>query len=346
MNRLRDGLLARVKDNPKAEMPFLDHLEEMRWRILWSLLAIVLGFGVGIFVVIYFDAMIILLAPGQEILGEDWLPQALGPNENFFFLLKVAIWIGLVLASPTLVYQAWQFLSPALEKHEKRAIVPSLYLGLVLFIAGVAMAYFIVLPFYLRFMVGIGTDFMTQGWTGNLYFSEVIKLLLAVGFIFELPVVILVLSALGIVTPRFLRSKRRHAIVGSTILASLISPGDALTITAFMVAPIFLLYEFSIFLSVLVWRKRDARDSEVAAAGAPEEAVAVEDPSAPEGTAPAPTPYDHGDPARQGDAGQPATPDPDTSESPDTPESADTPDPSENPESPDTSESPDTDGEE
>ena len=281
MKRLRDGLLARAKNNPKAEMPFLEHLEEMRWRILWSLLALVLGLGAGIFLVLYFDAMLILLSPGREILGEDWMPQALGPNENFFFLLRVAIWIGLVLASPTLVYHGWQFLSPALEKHEKRAIVPSLYLGLVLFIAGVAMAYFIVLPFYLRFMVGIGTEFMTQGWTGNLYFGEVIKLLLAVGFIFELPVVILVLSALGIVTPRFLRSKRRHAIVGSTILASLISPGDAITLTLFLVAPIFLLYEFSILLSVLVWRKRDARDGQTETAPAPADAVADEDTRAP-----------------------------------------------------------------
>ena len=313
MKRLREGLLARARGNPKAEMPFLDHLEEMRWRILWSLLALVLGFAAGLFLALYFDAMLILLAPGREILGEDWLPQALAPNENLFFLLRVAIWIGLVLASPTLVYQAWQFLSPALEKHEKRAIIPALYLGLVLFAAGVAMAYFIVLDFYLRFMVGIGSDIMTQGWTANHYFGEVIKLLLAVGFVFELPVVILVLSALGIVTPRFLRTKRRHALVGSTILASLISPGDAITITVFMVGPLFLLYEFSIFLSVLVWRKRDARDREANAAAAPENTVA-----APEDTVAATTPYDHGDPARQGEAGEPATPDPDAPESPDT----------------------------
>lgn len=302
MSRLREGLLARVKDNPKAEMPFLDHLEELRWRILWSLLALVLGFAAGFFLVIYFDAMGILLAPGRGVLGEDWLPQALAPNENFFFALKVAIVISIVLASPTLAYQAWQFLSPALEKREKRAIVPSLYLGLVLFMAGVAMAYFIVLPFYLGFMVDFGSDYMTQDWTANHYFSEVIKLLLAIGLIFELPVVILVLSVLGIVTPRFLRTKRRHAIVASTILAALISPGDAITITIFMVAPIFLLYEFSIFLSVLVWRKRDA---------------GADAASAPENTVAAPTPYDHGDPARQ-ETADPAAPEADGSGSPDT----------------------------
>ncbi len=317
MKRLREGLLARVKDNPRAEMPFLDHLEELRWRILWSLLALVLGFAAGLFLVIYFDAMVILLDPGRDVLGEDWLPQALAPNENLFFVLKVAIVIGVVLASPTLVYQVWQFLSPALEKHEKRAIVPSLYLGLVLFIAGVAMAYFIVLPFYLSFMVSFGSDFMTQDWTANLYFGEVIKLLLAVGFIFEMPVVVLVLSALGIVTPRFLRTKRRHAIVGSTILAALISPGDAITLTLFMVAPIFLLYEFSILLSVLVWRKRDARDLRPEEAAAPEGAVAADDGPAARADVAAPTPYDHGDPARQGEAGAPPPPDPGAAESPD-----------------------------
>ena len=317
MKRLRDGLLARVKDNPKAEMPFLDHLEEMRWRILWSLLALVLGFAAGFFLVIYFDAMGILLAPGRGVLGEDWLPQALAPNENFFFALKVAIVISIVLASPTLAYQAWQFLSPALEKREKRAIVPSLYLGLVLFTAGVAMAYFIVLPFYLGFMVDFGSDYMTQDWTANHYFSEVIKLLLAIGFIFELPVVILVLSVLGIVTPRFLRTKRRHAIVASTILAALISPGDAITLTIFMVAPIFLLYEFSILLSVLVWRKRYARDRQAERAAAPDAATAPGDAAAPEDTVAAPTPYDHGDPARPGGAGEPGSPGPDAPEPPD-----------------------------
>ena len=112
MKRLREGFLAAAKNNPKAEMPFLEHLEEMRWRILWSLLALVLGLGAGIFSRPLLRCDADLLSPGREILGEDWMPQALGPNENFFFLLRVAIWIGLVLASPTLVYHGGSFCLP------------------------------------------------------------------------------------------------------------------------------------------------------------------------------------------------------------------------------------------
>ena len=111
--------------------------------------------------------------------------------------------------------------------------------------------------------------------------------------------------------------------MGSTILASLITPGDAITLTLFLVTPIFLLYEFSILLSVLVWRKRDARDGRTETAPVPAEAVAAEDSRAPEDTVAAPTPYDHGDPARQGETPEHATPDPDTPD-PDTPGSPDT----------------------
>lgn len=308
MRRLRDGLLSRKGRNPKAEMPFLDHLEELRRRILWSLLAVVLGFGAGLFLVTNpnIDVMQILLDPGQDLFGEEWLPQALSPTDHFFVLLKVSLWIGLILASPTLVYHAWSFLAPALEKREKRAIVPALYMGLVLFLAGVAVAYFIVLPVSLRFLIGIGTEFMTQGWTANLYYGFIVKLLLAMGFVFELPVVILVLSVLGLVTPRFLRTKRRHAIVAGTIVASMISPGDLLLATVIMTASLILLYEFGIFLSVLVWRRREGRDGEPAAVGAPRHAVA------------AATPYDHGDPATQGDAGAPRAGEPNAPGSPDT----------------------------
>lgn len=295
MRRLRDGILSHKGRNPKAEMPFLDHLEELRWRILWSLLAVILGFAAGLFLVTNpnIDVMQILLDPGQDLFGEGWLPQALSPTDHFFVLLKISLWIGLILASPTLVYHAWSFLAPALEKREKRAIVPALHMGLVLFLAGVAVAYFIVLPVSLRFLIGIGTEFMTQGWTANLYYGFIVKLLLAMGFVFELPVVILVLSVLGLVTPSFLRTKRRHAIVAGTIVASMISPGDLLLATVIMTGSLILLYEFGIFLSVLVWRRREKHDGGPGTAGAPKDAVA------------AATTHNHGDPSRPGDAGAP-----------------------------------------
>ncbi len=308
MDRLREGLLAGKARNPKAEMPFLDHLEELRWRILRSLIAIVIGFVAGLVVVTSLDITNLLLEPGRAIFGEDWIPQVLAPTDTFFIMLKVSLAIGLILASPTIIYQAWAFLAPALEKHERRAIVPALYMGLVLFVAGVVLAYF-VLPISLRFLTGLLSNLVEHNWTFGYYMEFVVKLLLAFGILFELPVVVLVLSALGLVTPAFLRSKRRHAIVIIATLAAILSPGDVIVVTVIMMAPIYLLFEMSILISDVIWRRRQRRlgaDEEEEAAG-----HAIADPVPPAGAEPAPpagaepTPYDHGDPARQDDESAP-----------------------------------------
>lgn len=296
MDRLRDGLLARKARNPKAEMPFLDHLEELRWRILRSLIAIIIGFAVGVVVVTSLDITNLLLEPGRAVFGEDWTPQVLAPTDTFFILLKVSITIGLILASPTIIYQVWAFLAPALERHERRAIVPALYMGLVLFIAGVVLAYF-VLPISLLFLTGLLSNLVEHNWTFGLYMGFVVKLLLAFGILFELPVVVLVLSAIGVVTPAFLRSKRRHAVVIIATLAAILSPGDVIVVTVIMMAPIYLLFEMSILISDVIWRRRERRlggDETEEATG-----HAVAEPAPPAGAEP--TPYDHGDPARQDD---------------------------------------------
>ena len=304
MDRLREGLLARKARNPKAEMPFLDHLEELRWRILRSLIAIVIGFAVGVVVVTSLNITDLLIEPGRAIFGEDWTPQVLAPTDTFFILLKVSITIGLILASPTMIYQAWAFLAPALEKHERRAIVPALYMGLVLFVAGVVLAYF-VLPISLRFLTGLLSNLVEHNWTFGLYMGFVVKLMLAFGILFELPVVVLVLSALGLVTPAFLRSKRRHAVVIIATLAAILSPGDVIVVTVIMMAPIYLLFEMSILISDVIWRRRERRLGADAAEEASGHAVAE---SAPPAGA-EPTPYDHGDPARQSDESVPDGPD-------------------------------------
>ena len=292
MRRLRDGLLA-SSDNPKAEMPFLDHLEELRWRILWSLLALIVGGVTGLVLVLYFDVPALLIKPAVDLFGEDFRLLTLSPEANFIILLQLSLLVGLILASPVVIYQLWAFFSPALEDREKRAIVPALLMGLVLFVAGVALAYFVVLELALRFLSGILIDYLEASWTANFYLGFVVKMLLAFGIVFELPVVVLVLSVLGIVTPEFLRTKRRHAFVAILLLASFISPGDMINVTIAMTIPLIALYESSIFLSVLVWRKRDAGDQE-ADSSPPDGTVAAEDGDE---TGADITPYNHGDPA-------------------------------------------------
>ena len=252
--------MATMIRNARGEMPFLDHLEELRWRILWSLLAIVIGSVVGFVLVLRFGVLDLLINPFYEVMGEEERLVFLAPTEPFFLILRVGILGGVVLVSPIIIYQIWAFLSPALERHEKRAIIPALYLGVVLFSAGVWMSYAIALPVTLRFLLFFGEDYFEAMMRAGDYLGFVTKLLLAFGILFELPVVIMILSALGLVTPAFLRAKRRHAIVIITVLASFLSPGDVVTVTALMMLPLILLYEFSIFLSVIITRKRRARD--------------------------------------------------------------------------------------
>ena len=252
--------------NSKGEMPFLDHLEELRWRVLWSLLAIVAGTIVGLVVVFNFPVLELLVDPIREARGDPNLRLIyLSPAAPFFVTLKLAIFVGLILAFPIVVYQIWAFLSPALEKREKRAVIPALYLGLVLFAAGVALAYFVALPVTIEFFQG----FESESLQGQLEINEtigfVVKLLLAFGAVFELPVVIMALSAMGLVTPAFLRAKRRHAIVGITILASFLTPGDAITLTIMMMLPLVLLYEFGILLSIGIYRGKKKRAAEAEA---------------------------------------------------------------------------------
>ena len=139
--------------NVRGEMPFLDHLEELRWRILWSLLAIIVGSIVGFILVLRFGVLDILINPFYEVMGEEERLVFLSPTEPFFLILRVGILGGVVLVSPILIYQVWAFLSPALERHEKRAIIPALYMGVVLFSLGVWMSYAIALPVTLRFLL-------------------------------------------------------------------------------------------------------------------------------------------------------------------------------------------------
>jgi len=254
--------MTRVR-NPRGEMPFLDHLEELRWRILWALLAVTAGTIIGLVLVFQLPVLELLVAPIRDVRQDPTLRLIyLSPADPFFVQLKLGIYIGLMLAFPIVAYHAWAFLSPALEKREKRAVIPALYLGLVLFVAGVALAYFIALPVTLTFFQTIQPASLEGQLEINQTIGFVVKLLLAFGAVFELPVVIMALSVMGLVTPAFLRAKRKHAIVAITVLASFLTPGDIITLTIMMMVPLVLLYELGILLSVGIYRGKMKRAEE------------------------------------------------------------------------------------
>src|SRR5687767_6326026 len=154
-------MIFRKKKRTAGEMPFLDHLEELRWRILWSLLAVLVGTLVGFAVVTRYNVLEILIHPVRPYLHGEKL-NYLSPGDPFFITLGLAITVGLLLAFPVVVSQIWRFVSPALLPREKRAIVPALYMGLVLFAGGVALAYYLVLPMTLKFMMGFQSASLQQ----------------------------------------------------------------------------------------------------------------------------------------------------------------------------------------
>ena len=237
-------------------MPFLDHLEELRWRILYSLIALVVGSIIGFLVVVEFDVLALLIAPVEPYLPEGKKLVYLSPADPFFLTLKLAVLLGFLLALPVLVYQIWAFVAPALHRDERRVIVPAFYLGLLLFVAGAALAYYAALPVTLKFFTSFQTGSLEPNLVVGPYLALVVRMLLAFGAVFELPIVVLILSAFGVVDPAMLRSKRRHAIVVFAVLASIITPGDVVILTLFLMVPLLLLYELSIGLSSMMERRR------------------------------------------------------------------------------------------
>ena len=247
-------------------MPFLDHLEELRWRILWSLLALVIGVAVAFFLVVKFDALAVLARPITPLLGGEHL-KFTHPSDPFSVSLSVSLWLGVAFAFPVIGYNVWAFVAPALYNHEKRVVLPILIGAALLFLAGVTLAYFVVIPLTLRFLLNFQVASLDPMITVQEYFSFVISLAVSFGLAFELPIAVVLLTLLGLVTPHFLRRFRRHAAVLCVVLGAFLSPGDAVTSTLAMAGPLYLLFELSIWLSYVVYTRREARERREAAAG-------------------------------------------------------------------------------
>src|SRR5512143_1465474 len=254
-----------------AEMPFLDHLEELRWRIIWSLVALILGVVAAFIVLQKFDIFKFLEGPILPYLQGNKLKYT-HPADPFSVLITASFSIGVVIALPVILYQIWAFLAPALYKHEKRVVLPVIFGAIALFVSGVALSFYVVLPLAISCLMGIAqnTDALEPMITYREYFSFAVNMSLAFGLCFELPIVILLLATLGIVTPEFLRRYRRHALVLCVVAGALLSPGDLVWTTILLAAPLYLLYELSVILTVIVYRRRRKRAAQAAAEEAAE----------------------------------------------------------------------------
>lgn len=240
--------------NQRSEMPFLDHLEELRRRILWCLGFIIVGIGLGFYLNSKYDLLQILVEPVSPYL-EDGKLQILKPTEGFMIALKLSLGFGLLLASPIIIYNIWAFVAPALLRKERRIIFPLLFASIFMFVLGAVMAYFITLPigmaFFSKFQF-VSTEFrLAAGY----YLDMALKMILITGIVFELPIAILMLARLGIISPEFLRSKRKHAVIAIMILCMVVTPPDPGSMILVTVPMVFL-YELSVWIAYVVAHKQ------------------------------------------------------------------------------------------
>jgi sec-independent protein translocase protein TatC len=249
-------------EEPAGAMTFFEHLSELRKRIIYSLYAI----GIGAFIGVYVSKYIInwIIRPIIKALTEAHLDPTLVYTHPAGYLntyITLGVYIGIVLASPVVLYQIWLFVAPALYKHERSAITGFLFSTVFLFLSGIAFGYFVTLPYILRFLVSFQGPISSikPMITVNEYFDLTLMVLLGLGLVFELPILIFFLSLFGIVTPKFLWKNFRYAILVIAIVAAIVTPTpDAMTMLIFM-APMVGLYFVGIAVSAIVTRRRERR---------------------------------------------------------------------------------------
>ena len=234
-----------------VEMSFLDHVEELRWRIIYSII------GILIFTIvawIFIDPLIeiVLLRPARDANASL---QNLRPFGQLFLYVQVSIVIGIVASLPNIFYQLWQFIAPALKKRERKYILWIVFFSTFCFLAGIAFAYFVMLPLAMKFAAQFGTSEISNEFAIDEYMSIIISVMLAAGVVFELPMISFFLSKLGILTPKFMRTYRRHAIVIILVLAAFLTPGADPVSQVILAVPLVLLYEISIFISKISSKK-------------------------------------------------------------------------------------------
>jgi sec-independent protein translocase protein TatC len=245
--------------DPTARMSFFDHLAELRTRILFALLAVVVGVLLGFRWAE--EAYNFLSLPIYVALRESGLPEKLtyiSPLGPARLILSVGLYLGIVIASPVVLYQVWMFVAPGLYRNERRATLGFIFSGVLLFFAGMAFGYYGMLPITLKFLLQFAAfdPRISPMITMNEYFDFVLVILLGLGVIFQLPILIFILSVFGFVTPRFLWNNFRYAVLMIAIVAAVVTPTtDVITMLVFM-APMLLLYIVGIGVSAVVVREK------------------------------------------------------------------------------------------
>jgi sec-independent protein translocase protein TatC len=258
---------ARVPSPAPEELPrmsLVEHLEELRKRIVWS----IVGLAVAFFPCWNYakEIFAFLVAPIKPYLPSGTRLAFLGLTDPFLMYFKVAALAALFLASPFVLYQAWRFIAPGLYPRERHYALPFVLVTTMFFLAGGAFGYYVAFPAAAKFLLGMG-DQLTPVITVTAYFSFLMTLILGLGLMFELPVLIFLLSVLGVVTPRFLMRQFRWAVVLIFIVAAIVTPTPDIFNQCVFAVPGVALYLLGVGAAAIVTRGRDKRRREAEAAG-------------------------------------------------------------------------------
>jgi sec-independent protein translocase protein TatC len=246
------------QDEGEAKMSFLEHLDELRKRIIWAAVSIFVGFIIAfIFIQQLFDFVMrplqAGLPAGQHLIYTE-------PTEAFVLYLTIAGIAGAVIALPLVMTQVWLFIAPGLYAHEKKMAIPFVVLSSICFVAGAAFSHYIVFPLTWKFFVSFTSDYLTFMPRIEPAFALYIKMILAFGVVFQMPTIVLFLARMGVLTAGFMWKHTKYAVLIIFIVAAVITPsGDMFTQTA-MAAPMIGLYLFSIVLAWIFGKKK--RDEE------------------------------------------------------------------------------------
>jgi sec-independent protein translocase protein TatC len=254
------------QDIDDKKMPLLDHLIELRQRLIWSAVAITICFLVSY----AFSGHIFefLVQPLQQVESATGPRRMIftAPTEAFFTYVKVAFFTAVFVSFPIVAAQIWMFVAPGLYKHEKQAFLPFLAATPLLFLLGAAFLYYLILPFALKFFASFEVAPVEGAMAIELeakmseYLSLVMALILAFGISFQLPVLLTLLAKVGIVSAEGLGKYRRHAVVGIVAFAAVVTPPDVFSQLS-LAFPMYLLYEASIWIAKLIEKRRAAADA-------------------------------------------------------------------------------------
>lgn len=250
--------VATMDENGK--MPFLSHLEELRTRLIVCSVAIGVGFAVSY--AFKESVFSLLMRPLASVMGPDQKMIYTALPEAFFSYLKVALLAGVILSAPVILYQMWLFIAPGLYLQERRLALPMVFLSTGFFAVGVCFAYFIVFPFAFKYLLGFETELVRALPSMREYLGLASTLLIAFGFIFQLPLVITVLAKIGILTPRFLRKNRKYAILLFFVVAAIVTPTPDVVNQCLMAGPLIVLYEISIIGAKVFGKKQEKEEGD------------------------------------------------------------------------------------